>query len=407
MDSDRAPSSVPQDIPTGRPETPPTDCTYPTSWYTESGCSDSGSLFDSDKENCPPQLESEVEPRSTRPSSRISTDSNDSGAWSIPPPSSKGIKGKGRTFHDKRGISYTEFKTFYADTRNANALRKQIYEEGTRWSTALLGILQGFQAVVPNDEEYLRVIRAFEHADREMSFMQERFAAYATDVSSIETDISRTILANASRTAEGVANLLRIEKEFASSLFRQRQLGAKALLDVAKGYGLDASGRKVMGARPGSASYSSTICQECGKTGHPTIDCFDYACPKCLNIRPRHFVDTCPFKIKRDGIICQHANCRNIGHHALDCPINICRRCKQTFRKCATWCEPKLSAWQLADQRLLGQSGIEIRQHSEGSLGEFDIGTLRTMVDLLLLPSKTLGRARSEGRTTGGHGQTR
>jgi hypothetical protein len=299
MDSHRATPSVPQDIPTGRPETPPTDCTYPTSWNTESGCSDSDSLFDSDKENCPPQLESEVEPRSTRPSSRISTDSNDSDRWSIPPPSSKGIKGKGRTFHDKRGISYTEFKTFYADTRNANALRKQIYEEGTRWSTALLGLLQGFQATVPNDEEFLRVIRAFEHADREMSFLQERFAAYAADMSSVEGHLARTLLANASKSAEGVANVLRIEKEFATSLFRSRQCSAKALLDVAKGYGLDASGRKVMGARPGSASYSSTVCQECGKTGHPTIDCFDYACPKCLNIRPRHFIDTCPFKIKR------------------------------------------------------------------------------------------------------------
>ena len=310
-----APSRVASPGPTG---------SYPPTWVSGSQCDD---------ESCTGSEPEDISP--------LTSPTFYTKAPSTEPTPYQRIPRQTGSFHRPHGVSYEEFCIYYRNPKNAFELRRAVHEAKVPNSPIILGILEAFIVAYPDDQTFLTLQNAFAHTESDLRFLRSRFSAYAGDMSGDEESRARILFTASARLTEGTSKLLVENAKCARAIFDGRHCGSRNLLLLAKAYGLDKIGRRIASPLPNEPD-STTKCRCCGRLGHSTSSCYQFTCYHCLSEKPGHFPQNCPIA-SNTLILCQF--CRQRGHHALDCPDTKCGRCRQSFRQCAVWCEPRPCEW--------------------------------------------------------------
>ena len=337
-----------------------TERTYPTTFISDSALSDNNP----DEENHAPAASTNAQ---EKPNPKKNGFSLTSAPQNFPNHREQSVESKTSTsastteeedkgFHNPEGISYSHFLRFIASPLHFAALQKEVERDKCDGRSAtLFELLRIFPSTLPDEKAYQRAFNSFHHATRDLRATQDQLSAYAADSFNIVHPRSHSLLGLASRSVGGVATLVSLDHDNLSHIFRTRHSAPRSLFESLKSLDIDKYGRR---ATVESTRPSPNGCRICFTDQHATLECFEYFCAKCLHRAPRHSVDACPVAY-HVGPICQL--CRSLEHWGVDCPVNKCARCNQTWRYCATSCRSPKSdtswnGWELTDDEWNAQS---------------------------------------------------
>ena len=187
-----------------------TDCTYPSSWDTGTGYAGDDSSDESDLDSTP-ELEENTKNSSTSPEDNS------------PPPELRSSKPA------DSGIKFEEFLEFYSKPANRKALDTAIQSSDAGTSFTLYSLVKAIHESLPSNIEHIRLRNAFEHAQRDLGYLREQFAAYAAENPSNNGTRAKLLFTTSARLASDTNELLREHERSSAAVFSSRFDGPRSL----------------------------------------------------------------------------------------------------------------------------------------------------------------------------------